>query len=207
MKSSLVFPDGVSLATRDDLPGPAGARDTDWVRLEAASIAPGYVIEAAKDPRFTFYAEANIHAPDVWQAFVRLSNALLGEWGILLLAFKDDDEPQALGEAAVSRILSCLELHADQLAHDGYAQFGIVTQDETTLSEVFVSSTKHFKVWFNDENAFRAVMNDLGLKQADKLQFIDEYPRVTRRLPKDRALNIDDLAEVLVAALRDDLPS
>jgi hypothetical protein len=200
--NTLIFPDGVRLTTRDELPGPPDRRDELWARVEAASIHPGYTLKAARDPAFRYYAEANIHAPEIWSAFRDLSRALLGERGMLLLSFKDDD-PEQIIEAPVEAMLSAMERHSDQLAHDGYIQFGIVTQLEGGLTEVFVAPSKHFRFWFNDERAFAAQMAKHGLSREQRLEFVDEYPRVTTRLPDERAMQINDLKRELVGRLAD----
>ncbi|HEX8899805.1 hypothetical protein [Vitreimonas sp.] len=208
MANTLVFPDGVSLATREEIPGPSAVREEIWERVRNANIAPGFVTKVANDPAFQFYAEANVDATVVWSVFRDLVEALVGSRGILLFAHKDDETPAALGEGNVSDLLSALEPHVYQLQHDGYVQFGIVQQSDAQIDEVFVSVTKHFKIWFNDEVAFRDVMSKHNLVAADKLEFIDEYPRVTRALPAEKVVrNADHLAELLVAALRGASPS
>jgi hypothetical protein len=200
MGGNLIFPDGVSLATRADIPGPREAREETWERLAQARINAGFVLRDSDDDRFRYYAEANIHAPDIWRAFILFSSALLQSSGSLLFDFKDD-EPVSLGDGAIRQIITALEPHAYQLSHDGFVQFGIVSQTEETLSEVFVAPTKHFKIWFDDETAFRATALELGLEQAERLEFIDEYPRVTRSQSVDKVMHADELASLLRSRL------
>lgn len=200
MASSLIFADGVRLTARDEIPGPSDRREELWALVERASIHPGYTLKAASDPAFRYYAEANVDAPNIWSTFRDLSHALLGERGALLLSFKDD-QPEHIVEAPVEAILAALEAHADQLAHDGYIQFGIITQTEDSVSEVLVTPSKHFKVWFSDERVFARQMTAHHLERAERLEFLDEYPRVTTRLPDDRALRIEDLELALISEL------
>jgi hypothetical protein len=200
MVSTLIFADGVRLTNRDEIPGPSDRREELWARVECASIRPGYTLKATHDSSFRYYAEANVDAPDIWSAFRDLSRALLGERGALLLSFKDD-APEQIVEAPVEAILAAFEAHTDQLVHDGYIQFGIVTQTDAGLAEVFVAPSKHFKIWFSDEQVFLSQMTAHGLSRAEWLQFLDEYPHVTTRLPDERALRIDDLELALVSQL------
>lgn len=72
MPCTLIFPDGVSLAKRDEVPGPAKARDEDWARIESANIKPGFVLKSSGDGRFACYAEANVDAPMIWAVFKEL---------------------------------------------------------------------------------------------------------------------------------------
>jgi hypothetical protein len=200
--STLIFADGVRLTNKDEIPGPSAHREELWARVVRASIRPGYTLKETQDSSFRYYAEANVDAPDIWQAFRDLSRALLGERGALLLSFKDD-APEHIVEAPVEAILAALEGHVDQLVHDGYIQFGIVTQTDVGVAEVLVAPSKHFKIWFSDEQAFASQMSAHGLSRAERLEFLDEYPHVTTRLPDERALWIDDLELELVSQLED----
>lgn len=200
MVSSLIFADGVRLTTRDEIPGPSDRREELWARVERASIHPGYTLKEVSDPSFRYYAEANVHAPDIWPTFRDLSRALLGERGAVLLSFKDD-APGQIVDAPVEAILAAFDTHMDQLVHDGYIQFGIITQTVAGVAEVFVAPSKHFKMWFNDEQAFAEQMTAHGLTRAERLEFLDEYPHVTTRLPDERALWIEELELALVSQL------
>ena len=51
---------------------------------------------------------------------------------------------------------------------------------------MFVAPSKHFKVWLNDEPRFRATMQRYRLRAAERLAFLDEYPRVSLRQPAFR---------------------
>lgn len=201
MVGSLVVADGVRLATPDELPGSPDRRDELRAKIEAASIHPGFTLKAARDPAFRYYAEINVDASDIWALFCDLARGVLAGSGTLLLSFKDD-EPQSIAEASVADILDALSAHADQLTHDGYVQFGIVTQTEGELNEVFVTPTKHFHVWFNAERPFASTMTKHELERAERLNSLDEYPRVTTRLASSRALIIDDLCDAIVKRLK-----
>ncbi len=157
-----------------------------WSHIQAAEIRSGFVISASADPRFAFYGEANVHAHKIWSVFRDLSERLLGPSATLLMS-EIDDEPAFIGTNAVSFILRSLEPHSFQLAHDGFLQFGLVHQEGSQLSEVFVAPTKHFKLWFADASLVRACMQQHGVPEAEALQFIDKYPRTTIRLPGEKA--------------------
>ena len=198
MKSSLVLPAGVRLANLDEIPGPDARREFEWSRIQRADIRSGYVISESDNTRFPYYAEANIDAPKIWIVFRELCLALLqGRSTLVMSEIEEDPAPVCAGD--VSRVLERLEPHNYHLAHDGYLQFGLVHQSNDQVSEVFVAPTKHFKVWFDDVAAFRAVMRQHGVPEAEVLQFLDEYPRVTIQLAPDRApfRSVDDLVRVL----------
>lgn len=185
MANSLVFPDSLRLANRDELPGPEAERELAWSRIQAAQIRMGFVLFESRDPTFAFYGEANVHAPKIWIVFRDLCEHLLGRQATLVMGEIDDD-PAAIGTAEVGQILRLLEPHAYQLAHDGWLQFGLVHQGDNRVAEVFVAPTKHFKLWFDDAAVLRSVMRQHGVPEVHMLQFIDEYPHVTIPLAPEK---------------------
>lgn len=185
MASTLVFPDGVRLARLDELPGPEADRARAWSRIQAAEIRPGFVVSESADPRFPFYSEANVDAPMIWGVFRDLCERLLGPAATLVMS-DVDDEPSPVGQDQVGSLLRLLEPHQHQLAHDGWLQFGLVSQDEDQVREVFVAPTKHVKVWCEDADLLRTTMQQYGVPEVERLQFIDEYPHTTTRLPREK---------------------
>ena len=81
-----------------------------------------------------------------------------------------DEEPVPIGSGPVPSLIAVLEPHKYQLAHDGLLQFGLVSDRDGTINEVFVAPTKHFKIWLNDEERFRSVMEQHDLRQVDRLE-------------------------------------
>jgi hypothetical protein len=187
MASTLVFPDGVRLADEETLRWNPDHYAADWARVQSANIAAGFVLDIAKDPQFSFYAEANVDAPCLWTVFCDLCLNLLGPVAELAMSVIDD-EPDHLGQAHTTAILNLLGQHSYQLANDGFIQFGLIEEYKDSLTEVFVAPTKHFKVWLNDEKLFRSIMKSHGVPEADKLEFLDEYPRRTIRLPENKIM-------------------
>lgn len=202
MPSTLVFPDGIRLLHMDEMPGPEPDRAAAWARIQGANIEAGFTLCTSTDSRFSFYAEANIDAPRIWVVFRDLCQTLLGPEATLVISALDD-EPMPLGSAGTLDTLELLEPHKYQLAHDGFIQFGLVHQDSSLVTEVFVAPTKHFKVWGNDEGRLRSVLQDHAVPKVVALEFIDEYPRVTTRLADDRVSfhDVDQLIEHLTKQL------
>lgn len=188
MTDILELPDGVRLARLEEIPGPDTDRSPVWARLRNARIAPGFTfVQSPPGERFRGYAEINVNASEIWAVFHALCSALLGS-DVSLIAGDMDDEPVPIVSGDTSMILNALERHRYQLAHDGFLQFGLLYDQGDELAEVFVTPTKHFKVWLNDENRFRSLMYDHGLPQRETMEFVDEYPRVTTRLSEDRGV-------------------
>jgi hypothetical protein len=187
MPSTLVFPDGVRFPHLDELPGPEPDRARAWLKIQSASIVAGFVLSKSTDPRFAFYAEANVDAPKIWEVFRDLCQSLFGPVATLVIS-EIDDEPLPAGPAVTLEVLRLLQPHKYQLAHDGWIQFGLIHQEDDLLSEVFVAPTKHFTLWLNDEKLFRSTMQYHAISEVESLEFIDEYPRTTTRLASDRVV-------------------
>jgi hypothetical protein len=194
MPSTLVFPDGVRLAHKHEIPGPERERSVAWARIESATIVPGFVIKPSNDPRFARYAEINVDAPQIWAVFCDLCHSVLGPVATLI-AGESDATPVPRGSAEVTSLIAILERYKYALAHDGYLQFGLLDDDGGRINEVILAPTKHFQVWLNDEVRFRLVMEKNGLRENDHLQFLDEYPHTTVRLSE--GLEPEELLEQL----------
>jgi hypothetical protein len=51
--------------------------------------------------------------------------------------------------------------------------------------EVFVKGSKDLRIWTNNPTIAVETLLSLGIPSVEKLQFIDEHPRVTERLVGD----------------------
>lgn len=198
MTSTLVFPDGVRLVEWDEIPGTENARLEVMKRADRANIAQGFTLKSSGDDRFQFYAELNADAPKIWVVFQSLCQALIRS-EVTLLFSGSDLEPIAIGYAHISSVVNALSHYQYQLAHDGFLQFGVVSEIDGMVSEILVEPAKNFKVWLNDETQFRQVMEAHGIPESDKLEFLDEYPRATIRLPEEKGVlyDLDELASRL----------
>lgn len=182
MSSTLIFPDGVRLAREDEIPGSNPRHSETWTRVQSAHIVPGFVLHDAEDERFAHYVEINVNAPHIWAVFCDLCQALLGPNATFIVG-DADSELAPVASARVLSIIAALEPHSYQLAHDGFLQYGLMSDRDGTLSGVLVAPEKHFKVWMNDEECFRQVMQRHEIRETDHLEFLDEYPRIMVALP------------------------
>jgi hypothetical protein len=180
---ALRFPRGVRLAAESDLP-----RNKDRLarlaRIQNANITTGFVLAASADPGFSTYIEANVHADEVWSAFETLASLLLPDVSAPLVGWKD-------GEATLgpytdrAAALAVLRAHAETLQHDGFIEFGLMFQQDGKTEEVMVKASKDMRIWTNQPTVARETLFSLGIPSVEKLEFIDEYPRVTERLVGD----------------------
>lgn len=187
MTNTLEFPDGVRLVQLDEIPGPAGQREELWARIQSARITPGYVLAESDQASFSHYAEINVHASCTWEVFCDLCGALLGPSATFIASMIDDD-PIEICPGDTNDLIRVLGGYKYQLSHDGFLQYGLGWAEGGVLNEVFVTPTKHFKVWLNDTDQFRSIMTRYHLAEAEKLEFLDQYPRVTITLRGNRSI-------------------
>jgi hypothetical protein len=195
MSSTLIFPDGIRLARQDEIPGTEPSRSDAWAKVRLAKITCGFVLKPTGEEKYSHYAEINVDAPGLWNVFRSLCQAILGP-SATLIASHIDETPSAIGSADLTSLFAVLQPHQYQLAHDGTLHFGLVSDQDKTFDEVFVAPTKHLKVWLNDDEGFRSVMRQHDLREVNKLEFIDEYPRATVALPADR-IAFSDINELI----------
>jgi hypothetical protein len=180
---ALRFPRGVRLAAEADLPRSKDKSDK-LARIQTANITTGFVLTTNVDPGFFAYIEANVHADEVWSAFETLAARLLPDVSAPLVGWKDGEAtlgPYTNKEAA----LAVLREHAESLQHDGFIEFGLMFQQDGKTEEVMVKGSKDLRIWTNNPAVATEVLSSLGIPSVKKLQFIDEYPRVTERLVGD----------------------
>ena len=168
-------------------------------KIRCAHIAPGYFFRDADNVLYKFYAEINIDAPSIWAVFRSLCESLLPEKATPIIGEIDEESLHNGKYDSVQNLLALLEPFEYYLANDCFIQFGLAGQSQVELAEVFVAPTKHFQVWTNKIEIFKAIMDDYNIASSDDLQFINEFPRVTKALRYSNAFhNHDDLINHLV---------
>jgi hypothetical protein len=195
---ALRFPRGVRLATEGDLPKDK-ERLEKLARLQHAKITTGFVLTTGADSGFSTYIEANVHADEVWSVFEALASHLLPEVSAPLVGWKDEDA--ALGPYTdKAAAIAVLRAHAENLQHDGFIEFGMMFQQGGKTEEIMVKGSKHFQIWTNNPAVATDTLLTLGIPHVEKLQFIDEYPRVTERLKDDSSS--DTIVSAIVNAFQ-----
>ncbi len=194
----LVFPEGIRLARANEIPN-SPEKSESVEKIRSAQIEQGYVSQTASESLFTCYAEANVDAPQIWQVFRSLCEALLPEEAMPIIG-EIDEEPLHNGRYdQTQKLLALFEQFNYYLANDCDIQFGLAVETDTELTEVFVTPTKHFQIWTSKVEVLANVMNKHGIAESDELQFIDEFPRVTTPLKySDEFQDYEDLINYLV---------
>jgi hypothetical protein len=180
---ALRFPRGVRLAAAADLPGSVDKLDK-LARISGANITTGFVLTTSVDPAFSTYIEANAHADEIWSAFEALATRLLPDVSAPLVSWKDE-EPTLGPYTDKAAALDVFRAHAESLQHDGFIEFGLMFQQSGKTEEVMVKGSKDLRIWTNSPAVAIETLASLGIPSVEKLQFIDEYPRVTERLVGD----------------------
>ncbi|MEA3106847.1 MAG: hypothetical protein QOI88_1452, partial [Gammaproteobacteria bacterium] len=149
-----------------------------------ANITTGFVLTTSADPGFSTYIEANAHADEIWSVFETLASRLLPDVASPLVGWKDEEA--TLGPyTEKAAALDVLRAHAESLQHDGFIEFGLMFQQGGKTEEVMVKGSKDLRIWTNNPAVATETLLALGIPSIEKLQFIDEYPRVTERLVGD----------------------
>ena len=177
---ALRFPHGVRLAADADMPRSKHKLE-ELTRISRANITTGFVLTKSADPSFSTYIEANVHADEIWSAFETLASRLLPEVSAPLVGWTDEEATLGPYTDKVAA-LAVLRGHAERLQHDGFIEFGLMFQQGGKTEEVMVKGCKDLRIWTNNPGVATDTMSSLGIPNVDKLQFIDEYPRVTERL-------------------------
>jgi hypothetical protein len=176
----LILPECVRLLRPDEVPV---HDDRDQILEQVAAghrarFVAGYVLHLVERPGYSAYAEVNVHAPELWRLFRALTVELLPEHGALLIGPKDE-EINRCPYRSKDALLDTLEPYGEALARDGLVQFGLIWQRSGRTEEVFVEPAKYFKVWTNHPDRLQRVLAAHGLEQAEHLDFLDEFPRIT----------------------------
>jgi hypothetical protein len=175
----LRFPRGVRFALPDEVP--RSARNA-VERSANAQIMTGFVSISCENVGYSAYLEANIHADETWAAFEALAEALLPQVAAPLVGWKDA-KPTLGPYTDKSAAIAVLRPHKESLQHDGYIEFGLMFQTNGRTEEIFVKAAKHLQVWTDQGDIAESTLVSLGVPKVERLQFIDEFPRVTERLP------------------------
>jgi hypothetical protein len=191
---ALRFPRGVRFARPEDVP--RSARDA-VERSANVQISAGFVAKTCENAGYSSYLEANIHADQVWAVFEALAESLLPEIVAPLVAWKDA-EPIFGPHTNKSAVLAVLRPHKDSLQHDGYIEFGLMSQTDQHTEEIFVKAAKHMQVWTNRSDIAESTFVAMGVPRVDRLRFIDEFPRVTERLA-DGAPSSETISAIISA--------
>lgn len=149
---------------------------------ENANIVEGYKLSnnTTHDLPFKFYVEINIDNSRLWELFNALANQLPDNLNCIYNLY--EEEATLSDYKDKKSILKQLENYKTELTQDCNLEFGLIYQADDKLEEVFVSDSKFFKVWGNNEIAFRQLMNDFNLNEIPDLNFIDEFPKVVEPL-------------------------
>jgi hypothetical protein len=177
----LILPRGVRFPFKYEIPG----NQTEVLeRIAAAQITTGYTLLQAEGKPFGGYIEANVHAPNIFDVFSKLTIALMPEAAAPLIGIKDE-EPVFGPSTYRALALGVFEPYVDLLQNDGFLEFGLIHQSEFAFEEIFVGSPKYFKIWTNNVEAAESALQASGIPKCEELEFIDQYPMVSLSIKTD----------------------
>lgn len=189
------LPLGIKIPEFDEIPNKDDIEEIIKNR-NSANIVEGYVLREVKDEKFTHYAEININADKIWDLFVSLSNILIADIAYGIVGFKDE-KPILSGFAQKQKILDILYRYKFELSNDGFLTFGMAYYDDFSLNEIYISSFKYFKVWTTNKKGLIEALASFGLSEKRDLNFIDEFPVVSKALSPDKIKGVRHYTQVL----------
>ncbi|GMA99504.1 hypothetical protein [Pelosinus sp. IPA-1] len=189
------LPLGIKIPEFDEIPNKDDIEEITKNR-NSANIVEGYVLREVKDEKFTYYAEINVNADNIWDLFVSLSNILIADIAYGIVGFKDE-KPMLSEFTQKQRIFDILYRYKFELSNDGFLTFGMAHYDDISLNEIYISSFKYFKVWTTNKKGLIEALAKFGLSEKEDLNFIDEFPVVSKALSYDEIRGIRHYSQVL----------
>lgn len=140
-----------------------------------ANIVEGLVIQyPIEKVLYNFSSEINIDSDKFWEVFKALTLDLPDD--IALIYHHIDEEPKYGDYRDKYEILNILESYKYELANDAYLRFGLISNSDSSLEEVFVSENKWIQFWGINEDRFLNTMAKFDIYPVMNLNFIDQYP-------------------------------
>jgi hypothetical protein len=194
----IVFPKGIRLVNSEDLPGIPNALEL-LDKVSVARIDSGYVVVPSDDAINQKYIEINVDSDYIWPLFCSLCKELISTEACLLLGSIEEETLFRGNYSSPIKLIELIKEFNFYLTNDCHIQFGFGTFSDADTLEIFITATKHFKVWTNKIDILERIMKEYGLPKADHLQFIDEFPRTTINLEySEKFYGYEDLVEHLI---------
>ena len=202
MKPSLELPKTLRAPKIDEVPMNSSVSERLKLR-ETAKIVEGFKIlpkdnnPENKELAFNFYAEINIDNSKLWDLILELSKQMPDE--ISLIFNHSDCEPEYGIYSDRNQTLDFLSKFETEIISDTFIDIGMIFHSDPELIEIFVPESKHIKFWGIDQESFLKSMNKFDLKEIDRIEFVDEYPKVREplRLFNDNITDSNELIELL----------
>lgn len=146
MEEKLIFPKGLRFPKDDELPGDSD-KNAILDKFKNATIFQGFVLFDSGNDKYKYYVEMNVNAPMIWSVFLEICKLLLTDNSAPILGHKDQEKDEMFygPDMALSRILEIFSEYQFELTNDGFIQFGIISQGEDVIEEVFVNPSNTFQ--------------------------------------------------------------
>lgn len=188
------LPLGISIPEFDEFPNEHDAELINKKRNEA-NIVEGFKVREICNENYTHFVEINVNVDDIWSLFVELSNNLIGDVAYGVIGFKDD-EPILSEFTKKQNILDIFNDYKFELMNDGFIQFGIAHTDDFSFNEIHISNFKYFQIWTSNIEVLKMILDKFGLEEKD-INFIDEFPVVSKALQADEIKGVRHYSQVL----------
>lgn len=174
----LILPRGVRFPYPHEMPAEAEA---EQARNHHPQITTGYRLLPNTGGAYAAYIEANAHAINLFALFHDLALTLMPRAAAPIIAIKEGESytgPYTIRAAA----LRVFELHTQALQHDGFLAFGLISQREGVIEQIFVPPSKHLQIWTNQPALARAALARHHIPEVQNLQLMGQYPFVSESI-------------------------
>ncbi|SFD47985.1 hypothetical protein SAMN05518672_102116 [Chitinophaga sp. CF118] len=152
--------------------------DEILMKRRKANIREGYMLKMNDNPRlpFRFQATINIDNSSLWELFQALAATFPSK--VSCVYGLHEDESATTEQLQKAFVLKELERYESELTQDCQLEFGLLFHNKDVLIELSVSESKYIRYWGVELERFKQLMQSFQLPADDKLEFIDEYPKI-----------------------------
>jgi hypothetical protein len=180
------LPKTIRLARFDEI-SKASRANVRLQNIDNAKIVQGYTFKLrkvtnkeGKEIPFLFFSEININNSRLWDLMIALTD-LLPDVASLIIG-DTDSEINHCDYETKNDLMASIKQFKTELIEDPFLQWGIINNDNESLTEIFIPDSKYITFWGADIKGFKTIMAKFDLNQIDDLEFIDEYPKVRESL-------------------------
>jgi hypothetical protein len=152
------------------------------IKRRRANIREGYMLQLNDNSRlpFRFQATINVDNSRLWTLFQALAATLPEKVSCTYGLYEEDSMTTALLQKQF--VLNTFEKYREELTQDCQLEFGLLFHIKEVLIELNVSESKYIRYWGVELERFKLLMQSFHLPAIEKLEFIDEYPKIVTPL-------------------------
>jgi len=155
-----------------------------WNKRKTVSLHEGFTYTLNKpdnEINFKFYSEINVNNSNLYHLFISLIETIDGTAQVVFKDHYEEDITRCEQKFSVEELKSKFDTLEYYITNNCSVSIGVVHFDEA-LIEVFIDESKYIRYWGSDEERFRRILNGFNIKEYEKLEFVDQYPKIVYAL-------------------------